>query len=105
MGNGKEEGEEKSRRQEEREYGRGKGNVCSGILWSILVLMVLFVCFLGNRPHPSATEPPFPDSDPRRQFALKSCDPRIHFALVCGAVVSGYDPVFLRSSCKLPRLP
>ena len=59
-----------------------------------------FVCFLGNRPHPSATEPPLPDSDPRRQFALKSCDPRVHFALVCGAVVSGCDPVFL--SCKLP---
>ena len=53
-----------------------------------------FVCFLGNRPHPSAAEPPFPDSDPRRQFALKSCDPRVHFALVCGAVVSGCDPVF-----------
>ena len=57
-----------------------------------------FVCFLGNRPHPSATEPPFLDSDPRRQFALKSCDPRVHFALVCGAVVSDCDPVFL--SCN-----
>lgn len=39
----------------------------------------------GNRPHPSASDPPFSDSDPRRPFALQSCDPRIHFALVCGA--------------------
>ena len=70
--------------------------VCSGIVFCVRG----FVCFLGNRPHPSATEPPFPDSDPRRQFALKSCDPRVHFALVCGAVVSDCDPVFL--SCKLP---
>lgn len=39
----------------------------------------------GNKPHPAAKEPPFPEGDPRRALAMKSCDPRIHFALVCGA--------------------
>lgn len=43
---------------------------------------------LGNRPHPSAKLPPFSEDDPRRQFALQSCDARIHFALVCGAKVN-----------------
>lgn len=39
----------------------------------------------GNKPHPSASDPPFSDKDPRKALALKSCDPRIHFTLVCGA--------------------
>jgi hypothetical protein len=39
----------------------------------------------GNRPHPMADKPPFSEDDPRRKFTLKSCDARIHFALVCGA--------------------
>lgn len=39
----------------------------------------------GNRPHPSADAPPFGEEDPRRVMAMKKCDPRIHFALVCGA--------------------
>ena len=41
----------------------------------------------GNKPHPSAKEPPFAEGDPRRALAMKSCDPRIHFSLVCGAKV------------------
>lgn len=47
---------------------------------------------LGNRPHPSATEPPFCDGDPRLKFSLQTFDPRIHFALVCGAKVSTLTP-------------
>jgi hypothetical protein len=39
----------------------------------------------GNRPHPSVEQPPFTEDDPRRKFALATCDARIHFALVCGA--------------------
>lgn len=39
----------------------------------------------GNKPHPSSTQPLLGDADPRRQLSLKSCDPRVHFALVCGA--------------------
>ena len=41
----------------------------------------------GNRPHPAANKPPFADDDPWRKIALKTCDARIHFALVCGAKV------------------
>ncbi|XP_064384202.1 uncharacterized protein LOC135333215 [Halichondria panicea] len=39
----------------------------------------------GNKPHPSASKRPFSEDDPRAKISLKSCDPRIHFALVCGA--------------------
>ena len=35
--------------------------------------------------HPSAGKPEFASSDPRHQVALSSLDPRIHFALNCGA--------------------
>lgn len=44
--------------------------------------------FAGNRPHPSSNKPPFDEADPRRAVSMKSCDPRIHFALVCGAKVT-----------------
>ena len=47
----------------------------------------IYISLLGNRPHPSAAQPPFAESDQRRQYALDSCDARIHFALVCGAKV------------------
>ncbi|XP_069132459.1 uncharacterized protein [Argopecten irradians] len=40
----------------------------------------------GNRPHPATTDKPFKPDDPRLKYALKQLDPRIHFALVCGAV-------------------
>jgi len=39
----------------------------------------------SNRGHPSAGKPEFSDSDPRHKMALTSLDPRIHFALNCGA--------------------
>lgn len=39
----------------------------------------------GNAPHPSRSQPQFDSKDPRLQFSLRNCDPRIHFALVCGA--------------------
>lgn len=41
----------------------------------------------GNRPHPSSPEPLLRDGDPRLQFVMSRVDPRIHFALVCGAKV------------------
>ncbi|XP_073234466.1 uncharacterized protein [Porites lutea] len=39
----------------------------------------------GNRPHPSDAKPLFAEDDPRLQFTVSEVDPRIHFALVCGA--------------------
>ena len=39
-----------------------------------------------NRPHPGG-EVMFQDGDPRMEFMMKELDPRIHFALVCGAKV------------------
>lgn len=39
----------------------------------------------GNKPHPSSITPQFQASDPRLKFVC-TLDPRIHFALVCGAV-------------------
>jgi len=39
----------------------------------------------GNRPHPSGGKPLFEDADPRLRFTVTEVDPRIHFALVCGA--------------------
>ncbi|KAK0068380.1 hypothetical protein Bpfe_002315 [Biomphalaria pfeifferi] len=38
-----------------------------------------------NRPHPSSTKPTFSPDDPKLKFICKTFDPRIHFALVCGA--------------------
>ncbi len=57
--------------------------------------MSLMVCIydpvvsiaIGNRPHPSSDQPPFSESDERRQLSMTSCDPRVHFTLVCGAKV------------------
>ena len=38
-----------------------------------------------NKGHPNARRQEFEDADPRAQVALTSLDPRIHFALNCGA--------------------
>ena len=38
-----------------------------------------------NKGHPNAGKQEFADADPRAQVALTSLDPRIHFALNCGA--------------------
>jgi len=46
----------------------------------------------GNKPHPSVADKQKHhfslDDDPRAQLAMPSVDPRVHFALVCGAKVS-----------------
>ena len=47
---------------------------------------VLLPC-LGNRPHPSDGKPLFTGDDLRLQYTVTEVDPRIHFALVCGAKV------------------
>jgi hypothetical protein len=39
----------------------------------------------GNRRHPLGFLKPFRDKDPRLEFIVLPHDPRIHFALVCGA--------------------
>ncbi|KAK3747651.1 hypothetical protein RRG08_024798 [Elysia crispata] len=39
----------------------------------------------SNRPHPASIKPMFAPNDPRIKFICKELDPRIHFALVCGA--------------------
>lgn len=39
----------------------------------------------GNKPHPSSITPQFKAGDPRQKYVCV-LDPRIHFALVCGAV-------------------
>jgi hypothetical protein len=39
----------------------------------------------GNRRHPYRLLRPFPEKDRRREFAVIPVDPRVHFALVCGA--------------------
>ena len=42
----------------------------------------------ANRPHPSMSSSTyFEAGDPRSNFCLPELDPRIHFALVCGAKV------------------
>jgi len=38
-----------------------------------------------NKLHPTTKEHFFKDGDPRREFVLPTLDPRIHFALNCGA--------------------
>ncbi|OGK87527.1 MAG: hypothetical protein A2X51_09075 [Candidatus Rokubacteria bacterium GWC2_70_24] len=50
----------------------------------------------GNRPHPLSPEAPFPAGDPRLAHAITPLDPRIHFAISCGArscpPLRTYDP-------------
>ncbi|MEE9217746.1 MAG: DUF547 domain-containing protein [Acidobacteriota bacterium] len=50
----------------------------------------------GNRPKYLRPWSPFPKDDPVLQYSLEGLDPRIHFALVCGAQscppVRGYSP-------------
>lgn len=53
----------------------------------------------GNRPHPLSTGVPFPIGDPRLAHAITPLEPRIHFAISCGArscpPVRRYDPAGL----------
>ena len=39
----------------------------------------------ANKGHPASGEPEFAASDPRHSVSLSVVDPRIHFALNCGA--------------------
>lgn len=39
----------------------------------------------GNRRNPTLPFPPFAEGDPRLELSIEPPDPRIHFALVCGA--------------------
>lgn len=39
----------------------------------------------GNRPHPLSVRAPFPIGDPRLAHAITPLEPRIHFAISCGA--------------------
>jgi hypothetical protein len=39
----------------------------------------------GNRRNPMLPFPPFGSEDPRLKMTITSPDPRVHFALVCGA--------------------
>ncbi len=41
--------------------------------------------FLGNKPHSNCTQRHFTFNDPRARYSMRRCDPRIHFALNCGA--------------------
>ena len=53
----------------------------------------------GNRPHPLSPGVPFPAGDPRLAHAITPLEPRIHFAISCGArscpPVRRYDPAGL----------
>lgn len=53
----------------------------------------------GNKPHPSTGKTAFHQGDPRLQFVISELDPRIHFALVCGAKVRQVGVVMLISGC------
>lgn len=45
----------------------------------------------SNRVHPSKKITFFSDSDPRMKLRVRTFDPRIHFALNCGArVIKGF---------------
>ncbi|CAF1332776.1 unnamed protein product [Rotaria magnacalcarata] len=39
----------------------------------------------GNKPHSNCTQRHFTFNDPRAKYSMRRCDPRIHFALNCGA--------------------
>lgn len=53
----------------------------------------------GNRPHPSSPELFFKESDPRLPYIIKKLDPRIHFALVCGA--KSCPPIMVYSGANI----
>ena len=52
-----------------------------------------------NKRSPSSFYPPFVTSEPRYQIILSNLDPRIHFALVCGA--KGCPPIQTYSSNEI----
>ena len=48
---------------------------------------VTFIYIVGNKLHPTHKDYFFKENDPRRAFVQTVVDPRIHFALNCGAKV------------------
>ena len=60
-------------------------SISSGLSQYVWKPFILYL--LGNSPHPASTTPQLPQGDQRLQFVQKELDPRIHFALVCGAKV------------------
>ena len=54
----------------------------------IVLISLWWLYFPGNKPHPAAKEPTLPANDPRLKYVMKKFDPRIHFALNCGAKVT-----------------
>ena len=50
---------------------------------------------------PKLSSGPFDESDPRRRLAVVPMDPRIHFALVCGA--KSCPPIKVRDSLCCPH--
>ena len=49
--------------------------------------LIYCIIDLGNRVHPADGKSLFCRDDPRLEFTVSDVDPRIHFALVCGAKV------------------
>ena len=47
--------------------------------------LINFFSSLGNKPHSNCTQRHLTYNDPRTRYAMRRCDPRIHFALNCGA--------------------
>ena len=59
----------------------------------------------GNRRHPYLPFPQFAADDPRRMMTVSDPDPRVHFALVCGArscpPIASYEPAALDEQLHL----
>ncbi|XP_045608245.1 uncharacterized protein [Procambarus clarkii] len=53
----------------------------------------------GNKSHPSTGSPVLPAGDPRLQYSVRHLDPRVHFALNCGAKVDPGVRGGRRASC------
>lgn len=84
--------------QNETEIGESMLNQVGGKFWSKMAYKIDDYFFSlddiehgvlrSNRPHPSRPDEPFfGQNDPRLKFVVKNFDPRIHFALNCGAKV------------------
>ena len=70
------------------------------LLRELFLFCITIFLLLGNKSHPASTKPQFSEGDPRLKYAVKKLDPRIHFALVCGAVVRReYVCVYVRKNC------
>ena len=68
-------------------------------LFLFLLYHDIHSCISGNRPHPASKVNPFEAADPRLKYVCKKRDPRIHFALVCGAKVSSMGNGVWNAKC------